>query len=174
MTAETAPSGELTDLLQRMQYLMRSLDEHEPAEVGRLLKSHERSAEYRRAVEALFVLQIAARHQHPAVGLLEMLGAEERPGGAAYRPDIMFGNVVGELKQSGAARKVSVSMPEDLTAAVQRRVGRGKFSQYVTEAVTRQLQLDLIAELSRLLAAEHGPVSEENLAEARAAWPEGE
>jgi hypothetical protein len=32
-------------------------------------------------------------------------------------------------------------MPEDLTAAVQRRVGRGKFSQYVTEAVTRQLEL---------------------------------
>jgi Arc/MetJ-type ribon-helix-helix transcriptional regulator len=39
----------------------------------------------------------------------------------------------------GAARKVSVSMPADLTAAVQRRVGRGKFSQYVTEAVARRL-----------------------------------
>ncbi|HEY2280180.1 MAG TPA: CopG family transcriptional regulator [Streptosporangiaceae bacterium] len=82
--------------------------------------------------------------------------------------------MITELKHSGAARKVSVSMPEDLTAAVQRRVGRGKFSQYVTEAVTSQLQLDLIAELSRLLAAEHGPVPEESLAEARAAWPEGE
>jgi Arc/MetJ-type ribon-helix-helix transcriptional regulator len=80
----------------------------------------------------------------------------------------------GKLKHSGAARKVSVSMPEDLTAAVQRRVGRGKFSQYVTEAVTRQLQLDLIAELSGLLTAEHGPVPEASLAEARAAWPEGE
>ncbi len=42
-----------------------------------------------------------------------MLGAEERAGGAAYRPDIMFGNVIAELKHSGAARKVSVSMPED-------------------------------------------------------------
>jgi hypothetical protein len=48
---------------------------------------------------------------------------------------------------SGAARKVSVSMPEDLTSAVQRRVGRGKFSQYVTEAVTRQFELDLLADL---------------------------
>ncbi len=75
---------------------------------------------------------------------------------------------------TGPARKVSVSLPEDLTAAVQRRVGRGKFSQYVTEAVTRQLELDLLAELSDLLTAEHGPVPEEFLAEARAAWPDAE
>jgi Arc/MetJ-type ribon-helix-helix transcriptional regulator len=79
-----------------------------------------------------------------------------------------------EMTHSGAARKVSVSMPEDLTAAVQRRVGRGKFSQYVTEAVTRQLELDLLSELSELLASEHGPVPEEYLAEARAAWPADE
>lgn len=78
------------------------------------------------------------------------------------------------LRAVGPARKVSVSMPEDLTAAVQQRVGRGKFSQYVTEAVTRQLELDLLAELSELLTAEHGPVPEEYLAEARAAWPDGE
>ncbi len=60
------------------------------------------------------------------------------------------------LRAVGPARKVSVSMPEDLTAAVQLRVGRGKFSQYVTEAVTRQLELDLLDELSELLTAEHG------------------
>jgi Arc/MetJ-type ribon-helix-helix transcriptional regulator len=75
---------------------------------------------------------------------------------------------------AGPARKVSVSMPEDLTATVQQRVGRGKFSQYVTEAVTRQLELDLLAELSDLLTTEHGPVPEEFLAEARAAWPDVE
>jgi Arc/MetJ-type ribon-helix-helix transcriptional regulator len=75
---------------------------------------------------------------------------------------------------TGAARKVSVSMPEGLTAAVQQRVGRGKFSQYVTEAVTRQLELDLLAELSDSLTSEHGPVPGELLAEARAAWPDGE
>ena len=79
-----------------------------------------------------------------------------------------------QVRPSGPARKVSVSMPEDLTAAVQRRVGRGKFSQYVTEAVARQLELDLLAELSDLLTAEHGPVPEEYVAEARAAWPDGE
>jgi Arc/MetJ-type ribon-helix-helix transcriptional regulator len=78
------------------------------------------------------------------------------------------------VRHAGAARKVSVSMPEDLTAAVQQRVGRGKFSQYVTEAVTRQLELDLLADLSEVLATEHGPVPEEYLAEARAAWPDDE
>lgn len=78
------------------------------------------------------------------------------------------------LRAVGSARKVSVSMPEDLTAAVQHRVGRGKFSQYVTEAVTRQLELDLLSELSELLAAEHGPVPEEFLAEAHATWPDDE
>jgi Arc/MetJ-type ribon-helix-helix transcriptional regulator len=77
---------------------------------------------------------------------------------------------VEEFRQAGAARKVSVSMPEELAAAVQQRVGRGKFSQYVTEAVTRQLELDLLAELSELLTDEHGPVPEEYLDEARAAW----
>jgi Arc/MetJ-type ribon-helix-helix transcriptional regulator len=72
------------------------------------------------------------------------------------------------------ARKVSVSMPDDLTAAVQQRVGRGKCSQYVTEAVARQLELDLLtelSELSELLESEHGPVAAEDLDEARAAWP---
>jgi Arc/MetJ-type ribon-helix-helix transcriptional regulator len=78
---------------------------------------------------------------------------------------------IEEFKQAGLARKVSVSMPEELTAAVQQRVGRGKFSQYVTEAVARQLELDLLAELAGLLTDEHGPVPEEYLDEARAAWP---
>jgi Arc/MetJ-type ribon-helix-helix transcriptional regulator len=72
-----------------------------------------------------------------------------------------------------ARRKVSVSMPEDLTAAVQRRVGRGAFSQYVTAAVTHQLELDMLAELSGLLEADHGPVSETLVEEAEAAWPDG-
>ena len=63
-------------------------------------------------------------------------------------------------------------MPEDLTAAVQRRVGRGEFSHYVTEAVARQLELDLLGELSALLEAEDGPVPEELLAEARQSWPD--
>ena len=76
------------------------------------------------------------------------------------------------LQIVGRSRKVSVSMLEDLTAAVQRRVGRGAFSQYVTDAVTRRLELDLIEELAAELDEEHGPVSEETLVEARNSWPD--
>ncbi|WP_250905344.1 HD domain-containing protein [Nonomuraea sp. NEAU-A123] len=79
----------------------------------------------------------------------------------------------GDRPESSAkARKISVSMPEDLTAAVQQRVGRGEFSQYVTAAVARQLELDLLAELSSLLEADHGAIPEEFVAEAEAAWPD--
>lgn len=79
-----------------------------------------------------------------------------------------------DLRSLGRARKVSVSLPEGLTAAVQQRVGKGQFSHYVAEAVSRQLELDLLAELAALLEAEHGPVPEEFLAEAETAWPDHE
>ncbi|MEO3777345.1 hypothetical protein ABGB16_10925 [Micromonospora sp. B11E3] len=78
------------------------------------------------------------------------------------------------LRLVGRARKVSVSMPEDLTAAVQQRVGRGEFSQYVTEAVARQLELDLLGELAELLQEEYGPISDEAMTEARNSWPDAQ
>ncbi|PZS08834.1 MAG: hypothetical protein DLM55_07640 [Acidimicrobiales bacterium] len=81
---------------------------------------------------------------------------------------------MGTLPSPGRARKVSVSMPESLTAAVQQRVERGAFSQYVTRAVERQLELDLLTELSGLMEAEHGPVPAAELVKARAAWPDVE
>ena len=80
----------------------------------------------------------------------------------------------GNLLPLGRARKVSVSLPEDLTTAVQQRVGKGEFSHYVTEAVARQLELDLLTELAELLDADHGPIPEEFLAEAGAVWPDAE
>jgi hypothetical protein len=98
----------------------------------------------------------------------------EGSGAASRALEAFAEHVRAELRRTGTARKVSVSMPADLTAAVQERVGPGRFSQYVTEAVARQLELDLLGELADLLEAEHGPVPEEHLAEARAAWPDGE
>jgi post-segregation antitoxin (ccd killing protein) len=77
-----------------------------------------------------------------------------------------------DVEALSRARKVSVSMPAVLTAAVQRRVGPGEFSQYVTEAVARQFKRDLLDELSELLEAEHGPVPVKYLEEAKAAWPD--
>ena len=63
-----------------------------------------------------------------------------------------------------------MSLPEDLTAAVQSRAGPGKFSQYVTEAVTRELEQDLLAELSELLITT-GQYLRSTWPEAHAAWP---
>jgi Arc/MetJ-type ribon-helix-helix transcriptional regulator len=102
-----------------------------------------------------------------AAQLAELAALRERLGLLPAGDRVRHG-----LHLVGRARKVSVSMPEDLTAAIQQRVGQGRFSQYVTEAVARQLELDLLAELSEVLEAEHGPVSEEALAEARSAWPD--
>ncbi|MCX2732123.1 hypothetical protein OOZ19_17945 [Saccharopolyspora sp. NFXS83] len=103
--------------------------------------------------------------------LLDRYRAADPPPGTA---DVVLPAAAGEIRASGRARKVSVSIPEDLTAAVQRRVGPGGFSQYVTDAVARQLELDLLAELADLAGGEHGPVPAAALAEARCAWPDHE
>jgi Arc/MetJ-type ribon-helix-helix transcriptional regulator len=139
------------ELLQELMRCVRALEEYAPAEIAKLLASPGLTNYARRAVEAVATLQLGAHY-----------------------PDIVADRIVAEVKYAGRARKVSVSMPEDLTAAVQQRVGRGKFSQYVTEAVTRQLEMDMLDELSALLTSEHGPVPEEYLAQARAAWPPGQ
>lgn len=155
MSADSVRTGDQAEgqdeLLQELMRCVRALEEYAPAEIAKLLASPGLTDYARRAVEAVAALQIGAHY-----------------------PDIVAGRIVAEVKYAGPARKVSVSMPEDLTAAVQRRVGRGKFSQYVTEAVTRRLEMDMLDELSALLASEHGPVPEKYLAQARAAWPDGE
>jgi Arc/MetJ-type ribon-helix-helix transcriptional regulator len=161
MSAEPAQLGEkeLLEEIRRWLVKLRELETRTPGSGLRLLASAEAESSTSSALEALFALNV-----------LHGLNAE-RLGGVA-------GDTVGQrrarVEPAGTARKVSVSMPEDLTSAVQRRVGPGKFSQYVTEAVTRQLELDLLAELSELLASEHGPVPANYLAEARAAWPDDE
>jgi hypothetical protein len=169
MSADPIHAEEQDEHLQELIGLVRALDTHAPAELAKFLTSPGLGDEARRAVEAVAALQIVAM-PHLATELTPLLAL--RHGGiGAHAPDLVAGHLIAQVKHAGAARKVSVSMPEDLTAAVQRRVGRGKFSQYVTEAVTCQLELDLLGELSELLASEHGPVPEEYLAEARAAWP---
>ena len=68
-------------------------------------------------------------------------------------------------------RKVSVSMPEELADAVRARTGAGGFSRYVTDAVSREFQHDLLGELLDELDAEYGPVPEELVQQARREWP---
>lgn len=73
---------------------------------------------------------------------------------------------------AGRVRKVSVSMPAELIAAVQKRVGHGEFSRYVTEAVAEQHRHDLLGELLEILDDEYGPVPPEMVTEARVQWAE--
>jgi hypothetical protein len=142
--------GEIRELLVRI----RELETRTPGPASSLLASAEAQDRPENALEVLFALQV-------------LLGAADDPEDTAGRGRV-------RVEPTGTARKVSVSMPEDLTSAVQRRAGRGKFSQYVTEAVARQLEVDLLTELSNVLGIEHGPVPPEYLAEARAAWPDDE
>lgn len=132
-------------------------------------------ARHAREVAAL-ASQLAEHHgltgrDMVAIAALHDLGKAPAEDPHAER-DVSPSGTTSNVRPLGKARKVSVSMPEDLTAAVQERVGRGEFSQYVTDAVARQLQLDLMAELSDLLEEDHGPVPEEFIAEAKAAWPD--
>nr|WTB33319.1 hypothetical protein OG781_31005 [Streptomyces sp. NBC_00830] len=58
----------------------------------------------------------------------------------------------------GPAQKVSVSMPAGRIAAVKARVGARGFSAYISAAVERQIQRDLLDELLRASEAETGPI----------------
>jgi len=64
-------------------------------------------------------------------------------------------------KDEGPAQKVSVSMPAGRIAAVKARVGARGFSAYVSAAVERQIQRDLLEELLQAKEAEIGPPSTE-------------
>jgi Arc/MetJ-type ribon-helix-helix transcriptional regulator len=176
MTADPVRTEDLTEEqdghLREMMRYVHALDTYSPAELARLLASPGLKDYARRAVEAVAALQMV-RSPHLATKLAPLLALSRGDVGAQY-PDIVADRIAAEVKYAGPVRKVSVSMPADLTVAVQQRVGRGKFSQYVTEAVTRHLEMDLLDELSALLTSEHGPVPEEYLAEARTAWPDDE
>jgi hypothetical protein len=66
--------------------------------------------------------------------------------------------------------KMSVTIPSDLAAELRERAGRGNVSAYVTDALIRQLEHDRLGDLVAELADVHGPVTEEELAAARAEW----
>ena len=69
-------------------------------------------------------------------------------------------------RMHGKVRKVSVSMPEELTEAVRARTGTGGFSRYVTDAVQEQIRLDLLDDLVAEFEAKYGPIPDELVEEA--------
>jgi hypothetical protein len=169
MGSEHAHADELDEHFRDIVRHVHAIEAHPPAELASRLASSEVREDLQRAIEALAVLPRMDTRRHAVE--LETLLAAHRTSSGTSAPGVVAGHLAAPAKHA-TVRKVSVSMPEDLTAAVQSRVGPGKFSQYVTEAVARQLELDLLADLSDLLASEHGPVPEEYLAEARGAWPD--
>lgn len=72
----------------------------------------------------------------------------------------------------GKARKVSVSMPEELAEAVRARTGSGSFSRYVADAVEERVRLESLDELLAELDAEYGPVPDEIREQTRRMWPD--
>ena len=96
----------------------------------------------------------------------------------AMFPKVMSPKTVVELDTDalgrfhGRVQKVSVSMPEDLAAAIRERIGPGGFSRYVTEAVERRFRHDRLGDLLDELDAEYGPVPAEILKWAERQWPD--
>ena len=98
----------------------------------------------------------------------------------AMFPKVMSPKVIAEVDADalgrfhGRVQKVSVSMPEDLTAVIRERVGPGGFSRYVTEAVERRFRHDRLGDLLDELDTEFGPVPPELLQWAERQWPDND
>ena len=75
---------------------------------------------------------------------------------------------------SGSHLKVSVTMPEQVLEEARLRAGQGGLSAYVTGAVEAFLAQERLQELIAELNAEYGPVPQDKIAQAAAAWPSSE
>jgi hypothetical protein len=121
-------------------------------------------------VQALSALEKALREALSSVPLEQV----------AQQITVMFPKTPVEIDTDQLARfhgrvqKVSVSMPEDLAAAVRERTGPGGFSRYVTEAVEERMRLERLEELSAYLEAKYGPIPEDLIQEAMREWPDYE
>lgn len=67
--------------------------------------------------------------------------------------------------------KMSITVPSDVAAEIRARAGHGNVSSYVTHALVRQLEHDRLGDLVAELEEIHGPVTDDELAAARAEWP---
>jgi hypothetical protein len=93
----------------------------------------------------------------------------------AVRAVFPAGNVeIDTSRFHGRVQKVSVSMPEELTAAIRERTGPGGFSRFVTEAAEKRLGYELLDEYLDELDELYGPVPRELMEQARREWPDYE
>ncbi|WP_278264741.1 hypothetical protein [Nocardia sp. AG03] len=66
------------------------------------------------------------------------------------------------------ARKVTITLPDELLESIRERADERGVSAYVTEAVRHRDAMDKLRELGDFLDTEHGPVSAEQIDAARA------
>lgn len=118
-------------------------------------------------IQALSVLEKALRDALAVVPIDQVM----------HTVTVMFPKARVEIDVSrfhGRVQKVSVSMPEELTAAIRRRTGPGGFSRFVSEAAERRLHSELLGELLEEFDAELGPIPAELREQARREWPDFE
>lgn len=72
---------------------------------------------------------------------------------------------------SQPAAKLSVSIPQELAAAVRRRVGARGLSGFVAQALAHELEREQLGSFLAEMEAARGPVSSAEIAKARRAWP---
>ena len=97
---------------------VRALDAYPPAELARLFASPGLPEDVRSMIRAVAALQMVSTPEI-AARLAPLLAPQGHS--SARPPDIVTGRIIAEINYAGPARKVSVSMPEGLTAAVQQR-----------------------------------------------------
>ena len=71
-----------------------------------------------------------------------------------------------------STEKVSLTLDETLVAEARAQVGHRGLSQYVNQALLRQLQHDRLARLLAELDEEMGPVDPKVMENVRREWPE--
>jgi len=72
------------------------------------------------------------------------------------------------MRMAEPTEKLSITMPQDIADAARARSGTGGLSAYVAAAVARQVERDNLNELIAVAEAEHGPITEEDVAATRA------
>lgn len=72
---------------------------------------------------------------------------------------------------SQPAAKLSVSIPQELAAAVRRRVGARGLSGFVAKALAHELEREQLGSFLTELDEALGPVSRAELAKAKRTWP---
>jgi hypothetical protein len=69
------------------------------------------------------------------------------------------------------ATKLSVSIPQELAAAVRRRVGARGLSGFVAQALSHELEREQLGSFLAELDTARGAVSKTEIAKARRVWP---